>query len=342
MIGSLKEIRLFVAAYEERSFTAAAAREGATQSGVSQHIRRLEDRLGVALFERDKGGIIPCPAADRYYDGCIEILRAHIRAADSVRPFARGSSGQLRVGLMPTMAQSILRLALLDFLPEFPNVTIEVVDGYSHALSRMVQANELDFAIVPAAPAALGVRSRSFQTVPEVLVSGPDAPWPHGVPLRLRDLPALKFVGLRPSNIRRQNLDAYFEQSGIRLEKVIALDSVLGTVDLVATSDWVTIWPAIAVPFSREAGRLTINPLIDPAMDSPLVLIEPARRPLSRPGEVFLDALHKATKRIAAPWRLVRDGMPLDSPELDAPELDTPGPGTPAPITPVDDLPPFS
>ena len=53
MAGSLRDMRLFVAAYEERSFTAAARRENATQSGVSQHIRKLEGALGVHLFRRE-------------------------------------------------------------------------------------------------------------------------------------------------------------------------------------------------------------------------------------------------------------------------------------------------
>ncbi len=43
MSESLRDFHLFVAVYEERSFTAAAAREHATQSGVSQHVRKLED-----------------------------------------------------------------------------------------------------------------------------------------------------------------------------------------------------------------------------------------------------------------------------------------------------------
>ena len=53
MLESLRDIRLFIAVYEERSFTAAAKRENATQSGVSQHIRKIEDRFGVTLFTRD-------------------------------------------------------------------------------------------------------------------------------------------------------------------------------------------------------------------------------------------------------------------------------------------------
>ena len=50
MSASVRDIRLFVAAYEERSFTAAATREHATQSGVSQHIAKLEQHFRVALF----------------------------------------------------------------------------------------------------------------------------------------------------------------------------------------------------------------------------------------------------------------------------------------------------
>ena len=53
--GSFRDIRLFVAAYEERSFTAAARRENATQSGVSQHIRKLEDGLRVKPVRARQG-----------------------------------------------------------------------------------------------------------------------------------------------------------------------------------------------------------------------------------------------------------------------------------------------
>ena len=64
MSASLIDIRLFVAAYEERSFTAAAERENATQSGVSQHVAKLERLLGVQLFVREKGRIAATPAGD--------------------------------------------------------------------------------------------------------------------------------------------------------------------------------------------------------------------------------------------------------------------------------------
>ena len=76
MLESLRDIRLFVAVYEERSFTAAATRENATQSGVSQHIRKIENRFGVKLFGRGSGAVIPTPAGDSYYRHCIDVLRS--------------------------------------------------------------------------------------------------------------------------------------------------------------------------------------------------------------------------------------------------------------------------
>ena len=88
MSESLRDFHLFVAVYEERSFTAAAAREHATQSGVSQHVRKLEDSLGVRLFSRDKGQVVPTPAGGSLYQSCIEMLRLHEQAKRAVQDCA--------------------------------------------------------------------------------------------------------------------------------------------------------------------------------------------------------------------------------------------------------------
>src|ERR1043166_8531728 len=71
---SLRQIRAVVAVCEEGSFTRAAARENATQSGISQHIAALERALGVRLFERSTAGVRATPAGLRYYRRCIEAL----------------------------------------------------------------------------------------------------------------------------------------------------------------------------------------------------------------------------------------------------------------------------
>ena len=58
-------MRMFIAIVEERSFTRAAQRENATQSGVSQQVRKLEDVFAVRLLHRRYGEVSPTPAGER-------------------------------------------------------------------------------------------------------------------------------------------------------------------------------------------------------------------------------------------------------------------------------------
>ena len=89
MLDTLLRIRLFVAVYEERSFTGAAMREHATQSGVTQHMQKLEEHLGVKLFVRGSGSVKPTPAGDLYYEACLKVLRVHAEARMALQPLQR-------------------------------------------------------------------------------------------------------------------------------------------------------------------------------------------------------------------------------------------------------------
>ena len=301
MQGSLRDIRLFVAAYEERSFTAAAQRESATQSGVSQHIRNLEESFGVRLFLRDKGRVVPTPAGDSYYRRCIEVLRAHDAASRAVKSYAAGLEGEIVVGLMPTMTRCTLAPVLADFVERHPNIAVRVVEGYSASLTQMVRAGELDFAIVPAFPGAPGLKSRLFLRTPEVLVSRAASPLEHMVPVRLADLGPLRLVLPSKLNTRRLTLETYCASNGVEIDRVLELDAMLGTLDFVARTDWVAVLPALMM--ARDPSRLfTVNPITNPSLSLDLVLIEPSRRAMTAQAEAFLDMLEREAAALNAEW----------------------------------------
>src|SRR2546425_11506197 len=71
---SLRQVRAVIAVCEEGSFTRAAERENATQSGISQHVAAVERELGGKLFVRSTGGGIPTPAGVQYYRRCVEAV----------------------------------------------------------------------------------------------------------------------------------------------------------------------------------------------------------------------------------------------------------------------------
>jgi DNA-binding transcriptional LysR family regulator len=302
MPENLRSIEVFVATYEERSFTAAAKREHATQSGVSQHVRKLEDRLGVKLFSRDRGQVAPTPVGDAYYRHCVELLRLANAADSAVSRFGKGLTGEIFVGLMPTMTRSALAPALSRFTEEQPNVVIRVVEAYSAVLTQQVRAGELDFAIVPAIPNTPGIRGRHFLRTIEVLVSRRESRLRHLEPVRLGDFGSMQLVVPGPLNTRRRSIETYLAAHGLRCERVIELDAMLGTLDFVSRSEWVTILPGIMMAADIDRPTVTINPIVDPVFTLDLVLIEPSRRAMSAPARSFLDMLQVETERLEEPW----------------------------------------
>ncbi len=299
---SLRGIRLFVAAYEERSFTAAARRENATQSGVSQHIRRLEETSGVLLFSRGTSSVSPTPAGDGYYRKCLEILRVHEEANAILGSYGGGLVGEIKIGLMPTLSRRALAPALSRFLDSNPNIVVRVHEAESAVLREQAQAGEVDFAVVPAFDCPTGLRVRSFMRTPEVLVSSKSSPLEPLVPVRLRDLGPLKMVVPQAKNTRRTTLDTYFVSSGARIERLVELDATLGTLDMVLYGNWQTILPGVMFTPLNNQDRFTVNPLCDPPLFTEQVVISPVKSSLSAAAEAFSDLLKLETERINSIW----------------------------------------
>lgn len=286
----MQSFRLFVAAYEERSFTLAAAREHATQSGVSQHIRNLEQRHGVQLFQRDRGRVQPTPAADVFYVHCLATLRATDAALASLKPFGEGLTGEAAVGVMPTVSAGALAPALVAFRARHPNARVHVVEAYSGALTNMVAADELDFAIVPAMAPISALRLRPFFRTAETLVSRRGAASGSLRVAQLSELTRLRLVIPEAGNVRTDSIRTFLAAHSVEITEFIELNSMMATLDLIAQSDWSAILPALMMAAHSHHPDLLVRPL-EPALPLELVVAEPARRAPSPVAIAFRDIL---------------------------------------------------
>jgi LysR family tcuABC transcriptional regulator len=299
---SLRQIRAVIAVCEEGSFTRAADRENATQSGISQHIAAVERALGVRLFERTTGGVKATPAGMRYYRRCVEAVGTLQAASEEMRALAGRVTGNLRVGLMPTFTRAALAPALKDYVEEHPDVTLRIVEGYSAVLTEMVLAEELDFAIVPTFEGRVGLKSRLLARDREMLLSGKSRGLKPLKPVRLKDCAPLKLVVPGQHNVRRRNLDTYFQTNGIQVAELIEMDAMTGTLEFVAASDWVTVLPALICVNDIRQGHIVVNPIVDPPLHAEFIVIEPARRTLSVQAQLVLARLEAEVARIRKVW----------------------------------------
>lgn len=291
---SFRDIILFVATYEERSFTAAAAREHATQSGVSQHIRKLELQFDVSLFERSGGQVTPTPAGDIYYNHCVKLLRASDIAGKALADYSGSIEGTISVGLMPTITRSCLAGPLAKIKAQNLNAQITVVEGYSADLTAGVRSGALDFAIVPKVDAETGLVSHSFVETPEVLVGGSAVEFDNKADASARLLDGASLILPTSRNQRRNKIDAWLLDNGAQPARILEMDSMMGTLDLIQQSEWVSVLPALLVAreYSEpDHARLQIAQLGPSLSDTPLVCIERSRSSMSELGMAFLELL---------------------------------------------------
>jgi len=299
---ALRQVRAVIAVCEEGSFTRAAEREHATQSGISQHVAAVERALGVKLFERSSAGVVPTPAGLRYYRRCVEAVGLLATADEEARAIAGAVTGDLRVGLMPTFTRAVLAPTLEYYVPRYPDVRLHIVEGYSGVLTEMVRSDELDFAIVPAFEGQVGLRSRLLVSDREVLISGPQRGLVPLAPVRLAEIGPLKIVVPGPHNIRRRNLETYFQTHGVEVASMLEMDAMIGTLEFVARSDWVTVLPSVISVNDIARDELVVNPIADPPLHIECIVIQPSRRTLTTEARLFLERFEAETAHIQEVW----------------------------------------
>lgn len=298
MSQSLRDLKLFVAVYEERSFTVAAEREHSTQSGVSQHIRKLENSLGVKLFERGVGVPVEVtPAAVAYYQGCIEILRLHAKTNGIAKTFGHGLVGNLSVGLPGSIVRSSFASSIQRFAKMHPNVSVRVTEADSDTLTEQVRSGNVEFAFVGGINNEPGMKKTPFLVMPEALVSRSNSGFKNLSPLCLSGCNPLKLIVPFHSKGRRQAIESYLAVNHVFVERWLEVDSNSGALNLVANSDWVTILPMMMLRPEIEHGGITVN-MLSPRLNATLSLIEPLRNPISPIAEAFVDILREETNTV--------------------------------------------
>ena len=83
---------------------------------------------------------------------------------------------------------------------------------------------------------------------------------------------------------------------------MLEMDAMIGTLEFVARSDWVTVLPSLISVNDIGKGDLVVNPIIDPAVHAEFVVIQPARRTLSVAARLFLERFEAEVTGIQAIW----------------------------------------
>jgi LysR family nitrogen assimilation transcriptional regulator len=303
----LKQIRCFVAAFEEGSFSMAAKREHCTQPGLSVYIQRLEAMLSHRLFERQARGVKPTVAGTHFYTSCTDVLKTVRLAKQRMVDLAGSVAATIEVGVSPSLLKGVLTKSLPDYVSTHPYVDVRVAEAYSGTLTDWVVSGDVEAAIVTKPPANLGLDTSHFFRDRLVLArrgSG-KRPRKRGT-ARLRSLKELSEMKLiLPS--RRHNLRQLIE-GAVRLNatgcgKILEIDGMLATFEMIRQSDWATVVASVAVMDEVRQGSLIADDLYEPELWLDFYLVRTKNRVLSVACQEFLNSLRMRLEELKEYWR---------------------------------------
>lgn len=193
----MRHLRYFVAVGEELHFTRAAERAGIEQSPLSRSIKKLEDRLGVELFERTKRSTKLTPAGERLLIHARALLAAADEARVDVRAASAEGAGHLHIGFCDGVPLRRIARLIAALRQESPPLDVHVHDMPMTQKIRELRNGFLDAAISPESGYGRGIIAEAiWQDQPIVLL-------PCNHPLAVKDRLVLADIVSEPLVLRR-------------------------------------------------------------------------------------------------------------------------------------------
>lgn len=154
-LPTLKQLQYLVALHEQGHFGRAAEQCFVTQSTLSSGIRELESLLGVTLVERTRRVVRFTRLGEQIADRARRVLHEAEEMADLARAQGRPLSGELRLGVIPTIAPFLLPKLLPGLRKDYPDLQLFLREETSQSACEALHRGQLD-AVVLALPFACG------------------------------------------------------------------------------------------------------------------------------------------------------------------------------------------
>jgi LysR family transcriptional regulator, low CO2-responsive transcriptional regulator len=257
---SLRQIRVFTAVAQQKSFTRAARELHLTQPAVSQQLKLLEAEVGLPLFEHLNRGIHLTDAGEellRYAQQINEVIRTASESFAAMRGLKRGV---LKLGAVST-AKYFTPSLLSVFRTEFPHVIIKFTVGNREEIIRQIANNEIDLVIMGRPPKELVTTAEPFAKHPLVIIAAPDHPLANAKrKIPLKQLSSENFVIREQGSGTRASMEHVFKERGVNYSASMEVSSNETIKQAVMAGMGISFISKHTVSLELAAGKLvTLN-----------------------------------------------------------------------------------
>ena len=273
---NLRDLRYFIALAETRHFGRAAEACFVSQPTLSTQLKKLEEELGVALFERAPRNILLTPAGEQILRHA-KLALSHVGTMQEIAKHTKDpESASIRLGIFPTLAPYLLPHVVPKLRKRFPNLELLLIEEKTEILIHQLRDGLIDAAILAEPLTEEQFESMHLFTEPFVLALPEKHPLSKQLTLGMGELEQQHLLLLEDGHCLRDQALAVCALSGASEKEGFRATSLETLRQMVAAGVGITLLPMLAVK--------------PPVPKSPYIRLLPFRNPAP-------------TRRIALFWR---------------------------------------
>jgi DNA-binding transcriptional LysR family regulator len=256
--ATLRQLRVFTAAARHQSFGKAAEELHLTPPAVSMQIRELEEQAGLPLFDRTGRQVALTVTGEYLLVYAKKILATLKDAEDAIARFRGLESGRVSIGMVSTAKYFVPRL-LAQFRQEHPAIEVKLaVGGNREQLVALLQANDVDLAIMGRPPRELATRAEPFAVHPHAIVTAPEHPLTRIGHAPASLLASYEFIIREPGSGTRAAMEKYFADHRLQPRVAMEMTSNETIKQAVMAGMGVSFLSLHTIGLERNAGLLAV------------------------------------------------------------------------------------
>jgi DNA-binding transcriptional LysR family regulator len=294
-----RHIEVFRAVMTAGSVTGAAALLHTSQPTLSRDLARLEQLLGYALFERERGRLKATARARALFDEVERSFQGLARVIERAEALGRSEDAELSLLCLPALSHALLPAALQQLLAANASARVSITPAEPPLLDAWISEQRFDLGLAEQATPLPGVRVEPVLEADEVAVLPANHALASRKRLSLKDFAGQDFISLAEDDPYRREIDARFDAARIQRHLRVQTHSAVAICELVRSG----LGTAIINPLTAAAcagSGLVVRPL---AVSIPYRVS--ALIPLHRPAQPLVEALLSALRSWQPPsaWR---------------------------------------
>ena len=267
---NLKLLGTFLAVADHASFRKAAEHTNLSLPAVSMQVKQLEERLGVALFQRTTRRVELTREGEQLLVSARKAMAEIDGALAQLQQAAQVQQGHLAFACVPTVAGSRLPALLVDFAAQYPGISVGVRELALPDLLEAVRDRAVDFGIGPQPDKKGELAFAPLFEDPYVALVPASSPAAAKASITLRELARLRLLTLAGTTQFHHHLQDALQAQGLSPERNYEFSHVSTQVAMAEAGLGVAVLPAVAVPARTPLKTLRI---VRPAMSRTIAVI---------------------------------------------------------------------